>query len=425
MAKLGQVGAPDCKKEGAKLEEERFFIGQVLRLVGRERGPAHEYGDAQVEALFPEAKGLIYERAALNGCRIAGLEKGKQERVVIIADKEKEEMARAFHEAAAAMVGKENVSYINIDDEAKYGKRPFTGQNAALWDEIRAFKPGVSFFAATTTKGEESDFRIQLIEELLVAELKCAHAHSPNLTPRMMADGMLTDHATIVRLTERVEKIVTGAEKIRVATPAGADITLTFVNDGSIKWVPSHTVEKGTYSNLPTGEIYTCPRTANGTVVVDGVLGSGFAKYGRLESMPVKFTVVDGYCTDVKVLCKKPEDKELVAKADRLEKELREFLWKSENSNRVGELGIGTNIGLESLIGAILQDEKFPGAHIAFGHPLKEKTKAPWGAKTHLDGVMTRCTIEVFSRDGGMVRMMRDGKFTAAVLDVRLPPPQK
>ena len=36
-----------------------------------------------------------------------------------------------------------------------------------------------------------------------------------------------------------------------------------------------------------------------------------------------------------------------------------------ENSNRIGELGIGLLIYLTALIGNILQDEKFPGVHIA------------------------------------------------------------
>ena len=35
----------------------------------------------------------------------------------------------------------------------------------------------------------------------------------------------------------------------------------------------------------------------------------------------------------------------------------------------------------------ILQDEKIPGVHIAFGHPYAEHTGANWISKTHIDCV--------------------------------------
>ena len=35
----------------------------------------------------------------------------------------------------------------------------------------------------------------------------------------------------------------------------------------------------------------------------------------------------------------------------------------------------------------MLQDEKIPGVHIAFGHPYTEHTGADWSAKTHVDMV--------------------------------------
>src|SRR5438477_170125 len=58
-----------------------------------------------------------------------------------------------------------------------------------------------------------------------------------------------------------------------------------------------------------------------------------------------------------------------------------------ENSNRVGEFAIGTNTACTHVIGNILQDEKIPGVHIAFGHPYAEHTGANWKSKTHIDCV--------------------------------------
>jgi leucyl aminopeptidase (aminopeptidase T) len=45
-------------------------------------------------------------------------------------------------------------------------------------------------------------------------------------------------------------------------------------------------------------------------------------------------------------------------------------------SDRVGEFAIGTNIGVHDVIGNILQDEKIPGIHIAFGNPYGAHTGA-------------------------------------------------
>jgi leucyl aminopeptidase (aminopeptidase T) len=67
---------------------------------------------------------------------------------------------------------------------------------------------------------------------------------------------------------------------------------------------------------------------------------------------------------------------------------------------------IVTNIGLQKLSGNLLQDEKIPGVHVAFGHPYPEETGADWDCPSHCDGVATRSTVKV---DGQY--LMRDGAF--------------
>ena len=74
---------------------------------------------------------------------------------------------------------------------------------------------------------------------------------------------------------------------------------------------------------------------------------------------------------------------------------------------RIGEFAIGTNLALSSLIGNMLQDEKFPGVHIAFGSPLSAETGAAWESCLHVDCVLTRTSIFV---DGESI--MHNGKFT-------------
>ena len=72
-------------------------------------------------------------------------------------------------------------------------------------------------------------------------------------------------------------------------------------------------------------------------------------------------------------------------------RELEDDFWRythtDENSDRVGEFAIGTNIELKDVIGQILQDEKYPGIHIAFGNPYGAHTGAQWYSSTHIDVV--------------------------------------
>ncbi len=75
---------------------------------------------------------------------------------------------------------------------------------------------------------------------------------------------------------------------------------------------------------------------------------------------------------------KKNRITEVFSENKALEQEFWSYTHTDENSDRVGEFAIGTNIELTNVIGQILQDEKFPGIHIAFGNPYGEHTGAKW-----------------------------------------------
>jgi leucyl aminopeptidase (aminopeptidase T) len=89
-----------------------------------------------------------------------------------------------------------------------------------------------------------------------------------------------------------------------------------------------------------------------------------------------------------------------------LARRLLAYTHTDENSDRVGEFAIGTNVELHQVIGHILQDEKFPGVHIAFGNPYGAHTGADWYSLPHIDVVGLRFDIFV---DGEQI--MAGGKF--------------
>jgi leucyl aminopeptidase (aminopeptidase T) len=130
------------------------------------------------------------------------------------------------------------------------------------------------------------------------------------------------------------------------------------------------------WGNLPGGETFTTPGEVNGTFVIDGVVGDYLcAKYGNLRDEPLTVRVEKNRLVEA---CSNNKE---------LEREFWEYTHTDENSNRVGEFAIGTNIRLHDVIGNILQDEKIPGVHMAFGNPYGFHTGADWYSSTHIDVV--------------------------------------
>ena len=89
-----------------------------------------------------------------------------------------------------------------------------------------------------------------------------------------------------------------------------------------------------------------------------------------------------------------------------LASEFWEYTHRDPNSDRVGEFAIGTNLACRSIVGNILQDEKIPGIHMAFGDPYGLHTGAPWTSSTHIDVVGTR--FDIWADD---LQIMSGGQF--------------
>jgi len=176
---------------------------------------------------------------------------------------------------------------------------------------------------------------------------------------------------------------------------SGTDLTVQFHPDWRWKISDGLFPEKGMWGNLPDGEIFTAAYRANGTMVIDE-LGDWFSpKYGVLTHTPVNLRVADSRIDYSSVTCSNSQ----------LQREFLEYVKADPNGNRLGEFAIGTNIFLERLTGNLLQDEKFPSVHCAFGDPYSQETGADWEAKTHVDGIMLKCSIWI---DGKQI--MEEGR---------------
>ena len=137
------------------------------------------------------------------------------------------------------------------------------------------------------------------------------------------------------------------AREIRIEAE-GTDLTL------SVKgrtWVNSDGRR-----NMPSGEVFTGPheRSANGTVRFDVP-----SSPAGVHVQGVELVFRDGEVVE--------------ARADQGDEHLQRALATDDGARRLGELGIGTNFGIDRPVGTILFDEKIGGTvHLALGRSYPE-----------------------------------------------------
>ncbi|HXZ79947.1 MAG TPA: aminopeptidase [Terriglobales bacterium] len=322
----------------------------------------------------------IGARNAVNVC----LRIQPQEKVTLITDVACREIAGAL---AREIQGVGSALSIFVLEEV--ATRPLSGMPPEILGDMETSQ--VSIFAAQVQTNELRS-RMQMTE--VVNRRKMRHAHMVNINRQIMLEGMRADFLRVDRISMKIWQLVSRAKAIDAKTPAGTDIHADL--NPHYRWLKtSGLISPEKWGNLPGGEVFTTPGEVNGTFVIDGVVGDYLcSKFGNLRANPLTIRIKENRLTEAF-----SDNKEL-------ENDFWRYTHTDENSDRVGEFAIGTNIELKGVIGHILQDEKLPGIHIAFGNPYGEHTGADWYSSTHIDVVGTNFDIWV---DG--LPIMRRGQF--------------
>jgi len=173
------------------------------------------------------------------------------------------------------------------------------------------------------------------------------------------------------------------ARELRIEAE-GTDLTLsvqgrTWVNSDGRRNMPSGEVFTGPHEGSAEGRIrFTVPSSPRGVEVAGIELE---LREGRVVS----------------------------ARAERGEEYLRATLATDEGASRLGELGIGTNFGIDRPVGAILFDEKIGGTvHLAVGRSYPE-TGGTNESAVHWDMICDLRRGGRLSADGET--LMEDGRF--------------
>ena len=288
-----------------------------------------------------------------------------KERITIITDSATREIAAALQQEVER-VGSEYSLFV-LEHHAR---RPLKFMPEAILEDLATSQ--VSIFAAQSQTGELGS-RIQMTA--VVNNYGLRHGHMVNINHEIMLEGMRADFLQVDELSQRLVERARQAEKVTCKTPGGTEFVAEL--SPKLKWLKtSGIITKEKWGNLPGGEIFTSPKNTNGVFVVDGVVGDFLCeRYGDLKESPLTIEVKDNRIVDLR-----SENKDL-------RDDFRLYTSTDENSNRVGEFAVGTNTACTRIIGNILQDEKIPGIHIAFGHPYAEHTGQNWISKTHIDCV--------------------------------------
>ena len=293
------------------------------------------------------------------------------EHVALVADEASGAVAASLEQAlkdagaAARCLAMESVA-----------RRPIT---AAPVEVLDAFERADAGILCVQPREGELPARMAIVS--VIERRRIRYAHMVGVTPQIMREGMRADYLQVDRLSTQLCDRMDHARSLTVRTASGTDFRATF--DRALAWVKtSGLINPRYWSNLPAGEVFTTPGSVDGTFICDGTAGDYFnAKYGSLDRTPLVLEIRRGRLVSAR--CDHVD----------LERDFWNYCHTDENSNRVGELAFGTNLGLREMIGILLQDEKVPGVHLAFGDPYGSQTHADWKSRTHVDVLTRHCDV--------------------------------
>jgi len=293
---------------------------------------------------------------ALNQCM--GLQSG--ESCGIVTDDERWEIGKVLYDVASEIT--DDVTVVRYPPGDQHGEEPPATVAAAMREPDVLLAPTTKSLSHTRARSTATDSGARA-------------ATLPGITEAVFTRGLDADYESIREHCDRVLAAVGDATEIRVTAPSGTDITL---EPGDREWQEDTGIvhEPGSFSNLPAGEVFVSPETADGRVVVDGTM----RPHGLLEDgQTVAFEVENGQVTAI-------EDDAIREQVEAAAEEVGEAAYN------LAELGIGTNVAVERLLGSVLLDEKAGGTvHFAIGDDasIGGDTEAP----LHLDGIVRDPTV--------------------------------
>jgi aminopeptidase len=319
------------------------------------------------------------------------LEAQPSERILITCDDEKAEIGEAFAQGALTQGLWTRLLYLKTG-EVRSEPPP------ELVEIITAQKPDI-YVNIMRGAGEETVFRIKTIN-LETRGKKARLGHCPGVTLDMLTNGALAltadEHRRMQNFASQLMQTLADTVKVEVTSPAGTRLFFStenkpFFTDTKLDW------REMKWMNLPTGEVIVAPveNSLEGKLVCDVSIGG----IPELLKTPLEITAKAGKAVSI------------VSKDNNVLAKVKEWLATDDWSDVVGEFAFGINPKAR-LIREFLEAEKVHGTiHIAFGHNLDfPNGRNP--SKNHLDFLMFKPTVKVTNKDGKIITVLEEGKFS-------------
>ncbi len=218
-------------------------------------------------------------------------------------------------------------------------------------------------------------------------------------SPHTLAQSFNVPMPELEALNGSVLSTITSASRVVVTSAAGTD--LSFCVAPGATWTSNFGSTGGNLpATLPPGEVASYSTTVSGRLVADGSLNANFnsvlAFDARLGRNPITLELEDSRVTSH------------ACEHESIETMLRDF-FAYENADRVGEIGFGTNIGMDRFAKSpCLANERWPGFHLGLGEHNQPYSRVLWGCPLHLDLILAAPVIRaddtVIFENGSWVR---------------------
>lgn len=262
-----------------------------------------------------------------------------------------------------------------------------------------------SVYTAHPLEGEHAH-RKEIIS--LIGAHRLRHAHMIGASEDSMVQGMLTDYRRIARLNHLVIGLLEKARSIKVTSPKGTDVTVELDPAEKIHSAAG-VIGPGRWENLPSGEVFTCPKTVDGVFMCDGLPPTEeTVDRFELARKPLRLEIASGKLVNIE------------GGPESLANRVLATVRSGTNIERIGMFAIGTNYDLLMPIGDRIQDQFVPGAYFSLGRPAATELTS-WTSSMQLTFSAKKTSLEL---DGGLV--VDSGRYVADILDQtrasRIPP---
>ncbi len=158
---------------------------------------------------------------------------------------------------------------------------------------------------------------------------------------------------------------------------------------------------------MPPGEVLTSPVSVDGRMVLSGAIIGTIPvgrKYGLLPRKSLDIVFSNGKVVEVK------------SSNARLEEDVQFCIFRDDHTKHVGEVAIGTGIGIKKITGLNYNfEEKLPGFHLGVGIGLAdEEIGGQRLTQHHIDFVLPRSTVYFEN-----YCVMKEGRFVDEVLSLQ------